>query len=82
MIYNPLKVKSDRRSSYTKHHPVKVSGDQKMGNFLTASYLGHFFNFCFDKKKDFILKIYKKLFEQKFNLVHLIKILDIGHSSH
>jgi hypothetical protein len=61
MIYIPVKAKSDCRSSYTEHHPVEASGDKEMGNFLTALYLRHFFNYCFDKKKDLILKIYKNL---------------------
>jgi hypothetical protein len=74
MIYIPVKAKSDRRSSYTENHPAKASGDQTMGNFLIALYLRHFFNYCFDKK-DLILKIYKKLFVQKFTLGHLIKLL-------
>jgi hypothetical protein len=67
MIYIPVKDKSDRRSSYTEYHPAKASGDQKMGNLLTALYLRHFFNYCFDKKGFDSLDI-QKTFRAKIQL--------------
>jgi hypothetical protein len=48
MIYVPVKAISNCRSSYIVDH--LASCDLKIGNFLIALYLRHFFNYFFDKK--------------------------------
>jgi hypothetical protein len=73
--YSPVKAESALTGSDSL--PSKGLKWPENGQlFLTALYFRQIFTYCFDKK-DWILKIYKKMVAQKSNIGHLENPLDI-----